>query len=252
MSNISDYVEQLKTTIDELAKSVENTAENLSSNNTKVAASLESMNRMNVQIQDIRQQVDTVFADIDTQMLVTKDFTRQIENLSENYGRLSEDCIQSGKHIFQIGRYLDKTRSDLVRGCSAITQQDWMKVFDVDHFVLTWRIYNNIVGFEHLRKEQVDNPEGCKLGKWLTAQTNTALAQCNEFRRLKEVHDTLHKYAALSWTANEEGNQEEALSYFRQTYSAYESYTSAIKALQRKMQSLGYQEQTDFQIFQQT
>ena len=34
-----------------------------------------------------------------------------------------------------------------------LTEQDWVRVFEVDHFVLTWRVYNNIVGFEHLQKK---------------------------------------------------------------------------------------------------
>ena len=34
-----------------------------------------------------------------------------------------------------------------------------VRVFEVDHFVLTWRVYNNIVGFEHLQKKQVDDPD---------------------------------------------------------------------------------------------
>ena len=84
----------------------------------------------------------------------------QMGNISESYSVLSKDCLQSGHRIFEVGRYLDKTRSDLVRGCSEITQQDWMRVFEVDHYVLTWRVYNNIVGFEHLQKKQVDNPAG--------------------------------------------------------------------------------------------
>lgn len=36
-----------------------------------------------------------------------------------------------------------------------ITEQDWVRVFEVDHFVLTWRVYNNIVGFEHLQKNRL-------------------------------------------------------------------------------------------------
>ena len=109
-------------------------------------------------------------------------------NISESYSVLSKDCLQSGHRIFEVGRYLDKTRSDLVRGCSEITQQDWMRVFEVDHYVLTWRVYNNIVGFEHLQKKQVDNPAGCKLGKWLNRQTDERLVRSSEYTALVKAH----------------------------------------------------------------
>ena len=250
--DIVDYVELLKENIDTLASSMEETTEKLGESNEKVESSLESINAMNIQIQHIGEQVDSVFADIDTQMDVTRDFTRQIESLSENYNQLSDICIQSGKHIFDIGRYLDKTRSDLVRGCSAITEQDWLRVFEVDHYILTWRIYNNIVGFEHLRQEQVNNPTSCKLGKWLEAQTDKALTQSSEFQKLVAAHNELHKCANKSWTAKEEGNNELALSYFEDTYNAYEVYNKAIHDLQSKMRSLNYKEQTQIVGFQQS
>ena len=248
--DIVNYVEQLKTNIDELAISMEESTDNLRDGNTRVESSLQAMNQMNLQIEDIRTRVDSVFADIDTQMDVTKDFTRQIESISESYHRLSEDCVESGKHIFQIGRYLDKTRSDLVRGCSSITEQDWLRVFEVDHYILTWRIYNNIVGFEHLRENQVNNADTCKLGKWLSSQTDKAITQSSEFQRLVNAHNELHKYATKSWTANEEGNQELALSYFQQTYDAFAVYKQAILDLQSKMRSLGYVEYTQIVGFQ--
>ena len=38
----------------------------------------------------------------------------------------------------------------MVRGFAEITQQDWMRVFEVDHYVLTWRVYNNILPVREL------------------------------------------------------------------------------------------------------
>lgn len=248
--DIVNYVEQLKTNINELALSMEQTTAGLDESNKKVEASIQSLNQMNSQIHDIRGRVDSIFADIDTQTDVTKHFTTQIENISESYKKLSENNIQSGSRTFQIGRYLDLARSDLARGCSAITEQDWLRVFEVDHYIFTWRIYNNIVGFEHLRQNQVDNATGCKLGKWLANQTDKELKQSSEFKQLENAHNELHKAATSSWTAKEEGNDELALTYFQQTYDAYLVYVKALNNLQGKMRALGYTEQTEIKRFE--
>ena len=165
--DIVKYVSELKENIDELALAMDETTVSLAEGNSKVEKSIVSMQQMNNQMISIREGVDSVFNDIDTQTKVTRSFSKQIENISQSYNTLSNDCLQTGRRVFKIGRYLDKTRSDLVRGCSKITEQDWVRVFEVDHFVLTWRVYNNIVGFEHLQKKQVDDPGRCKLGKWL-------------------------------------------------------------------------------------
>ena len=263
--DIVKYVSELKTNIDELATAMEETTQSLGEGSKKVEMSLAALEQMNGQMDSIRGRVDSIFDDIAgedfvvllalirvhlQQTGVTKSFAMQMGNISESYSVLSKDCLQSGHRIFEVGRYLDKTRSDLVRGCSEITQQDWMRVFEVDHYVLTWRVYNNIVGFEHLKKKQVDNPLGCKLGKWLNSQTDSRLTESPEFGQLVKTHEVLHHFATLSWQAKEDGDDKKALSYFNDTYDAFLKYDKALNNLQKKMQQLGYNNATQIVSFE--
>lgn len=57
---------------------------------------------MNQQMNQIKDRVDNAFEDIDTQTDVTKDFTRQIENISKSYKELSDDCTEMGTHVYKI------------------------------------------------------------------------------------------------------------------------------------------------------
>ena len=238
--DIVKYVSELKENIDELALAMDETTVSLAEGNSKVEKSIVSMQQMNNQMISIREGVDSVFNDIDTQTKVTRSFSKQIENISQSYNTLSNDCLQTGRRVFKIGRYLDKTRSDLVRGCSKITEQDWVRVFEVDHFVLTWRVYNNIVGFEHLQKKQVDDPGRCKLGKWLKQVSDERLIHSKEYISLAKSHEDLHRYATLSWQANEDGDHSKAISYFDDTYRSYQEFDEALHRFQSKMHSLGY------------
>ena len=248
--DIVKYVNELKQDIEVLANSMNETTVKLSEGNEKVEKSLEVMQQMNSQIDDISEKVDSVFNDIDTQTGVTKSFSKQIENISQSYSILSDDCLKSGQRVFKVGRYLDKTRSDLVRGCSKITQQDWMRVFEVDHYILTWRVYNNIVGFEHLLKKQVDDPSRCKLGKWIAQLKDDKIVNSSEFKQLVKAHNDLHHYAELSWHANEDGDKEKAMQYFNDTYNAFSQFDEAINKLQKKMQQLGYNDITAIVAFE--
>lgn len=248
--DIVKYVTELKENIDELALAMDETTLSLAEGNSKVEKSIVSMQQMNNQMISIREGVDSVFNDIDTQTKVTRSFSKQIENISQSYNTLSNDCLQTGRRVFKIGRYLDKTRSDLVRGCSKITEQDWVRVFEVDHFVLTWRVYNNIVGFEHLQKKQVDDPGRCKLGKWLKQVSDERLIHSKEYISLAKSHEDLHKYATLSWQANEDGDHSKAISYFDDTYRSYQEFDEALHRFQSKMHSLGYNDITQIVKFE--
>lgn len=248
--DIVKYVTELKENIDELALAMDETTLSLAEGNSKVEKSIVSMQQMNNQMISIREGVDSVFNDIDTQTKVTRSFSKQIENISQSYNTLSNDCLQTGRRVFKIGRYLDKTRSDLVRGCSKITEQDWVRVFEVDHFVLTWRVYNNIVGFEHLQKKQVDDPGRCKLGKWLKQVSDERLIHSKEYISLAKSHEDLHRYATLSWQANEDGDHSKAISYFDDTYHSYQEFDEALHRFQSKMHSLGYNDITQIVKFE--
>lgn len=248
--DIVKYVTELKENIDELALAMDETTLSLAEGNSKVEKSIVSMQQMNNQMISIREGVDSVFNDIDTQTKVTRSFSKQIENISQSYNTLSNDCLQTGRRVFKIGRYLDKTRSDLVRGCSKITEQDWVRVFEVDHFVLTWRVYNNIVGFEHLQKKQVDDPGRCKLGKWLKQVSDERLIHSKEYISLAKSHEDLHRYATLSWQANEDGDHSKAISYLDDTYRSYQEFDEALHRFQSKMHSLGYNDITQIVKFE--
>lgn len=248
--DIVKYVSELKENIDELALAMDETTVSLAEGNSKVEKSIVSMQQMNNQMISIREGVDSVFNDIDTQTKVTRSFSKQIENISQSYNTLSNDCLQTGRRVFKIGRYLDKTRSDLVRGCSKITEQDWVRVFEVDHFVLTWRVYNNIVGFEHLQKKQVDDPGRCKLGKWLKQVSDERLIHSKEYISLSKSHEDLHRYATLSWQVNEDGDHSKAISYFDDTYRSYQEFDEALHRFQSKMHSLGYNDITQIVKFE--
>ena len=201
------------------------------------------------QMNQIKDRVDNAFEDIDTQTDVTKDFTRQIESISKSYKELSDDCTEMGTHVYKIGRYIDTTRSDMVRGFAEITQQDWLDVFINDHFILMWRVYNNAVDFERLRKEQLNNPKTCKIGKWLAAQTNPQITGSAEFKEVIETHNNIHKYATLSWEAKDREDIQGAMDYFQQTYDAYYVYKKAVENLKKLLARLGETDKTNIVVF---
>ena len=247
--DIARHIEELKHDMGVLASSMDATTASLAEGNAKVETSLTDISKMTEQMMSIKEKIDNIFEDIDMQSNVTKSFTKQISNISESYEELARDCTEQGTHIFQIGRYIDTARSDMVRGFSAITQQDWLRVFEIDHFILMWRVYNHAMGFEQLKITQLSNPESCKIGKWIGAQTNPAITGAAEFAALKRAHNDIHKWAVKSWEAKADDNTDLALSYFQQTYDAFYVYQKAIQGMQDLLARLGETEKTEIVVF---
>lgn len=243
--DIANHVTELKKDIDILATTMDDTTARLADGNQKVEASISDIGKMTEQMLSIKEKIDNIFSDIDTQSNVTKEFNQQIAYISDSYNELVRHCTDQGTHIFQIGRYIDTTRSDMARGFSEITKQDWLRVFEIDHFILMWRVYNNAMDFEKLKITQLNNPNGCKLGKWLTAQTDKNITGSHEFTTLKQAHADIHSWATKSWEAKDSGNKELALEYFNKTYDAFFVYQKAIKGMQDLFRRLGHVEKTE-------
>lgn len=247
--DIVNYVRELNENIETLAVSMDETTVKLSEGNAKVEESLSDIEKMNEQMVAINGAVNGIFSDIDTQSSITTEFARQVDSIAESYDKLSDNCMATGTHIYKIGRYIDTARSDMYRSFSNVTTQDKLRIFQIDHFILMWRVYNNAVGFEALKITQLNNPDGCKLGKWMKEQTDTQITGSREFKNLDAAHRQVHKYACDSWNAKEAGNVELALEYFQKCYDAYDVYSSRIEAFKSYMKTIGYTDETETVTF---
>ena len=247
--DIVKYVNELRNDITELAQLMDDTTTKLAEGNSKVEDSLNDVNRMTNQMESVKDKVDNIFKAIDKQTTVTANFSSQVENIATSYDELTKDCMEQGTHVYKISRYIDTSRSDMVRQFANVTTQDWLKIFEVDHFILMWRVYSNQIGFEHLKITQLNNPTSCKLGKWLGSQTDPAITGSQEFANVKSTHNELHKWATESWKAKDAGNTEKAKEYFQKTYDAFYVYRDAIRKLQDKLMTLGYTDKTQIVVF---
>lgn len=246
---IGQYVKEIESAVDNIASSMDDTTKLLLKENESTENSLSEMDTMNNQLTDIKERLDSIFNAIDLQTNATYSFANQMKDLFNSNAALSEDCILLGKQMFKIGRYNDKTRSDLLKTNANVHTRDLLSIFEVDHYVLTWRVYNNIVGFEQLKASQVDNPDGCKLGKWIVSNSALEIAKTAEFIAVKKAHEELHKFATNSFKAKENGDEELALAEFDRTLKSFYVLQKAIRLLDFKLSKSNDESITEYVAF---
>ncbi len=246
---IVQYVGELRGSIDELISLVSSTTAHLGEGNAMMQQSVEDFNTMTEQMGFINESINNIYSSVNTQTEATNQFANSMENIVESYASLGDDCMNTGKHMHVINRYIDTTRSDMARGFSNLTTQDWLRVFQIDHLIFTWRVYSNLVHFEHLKITQLNNPKGCKLGKWAGSQTDPKITGNKEFKDVLKYHDELHQHACDSWYAAEDDNTELAMDGFNKTLESYKKFSAAMDDFKRYMRSLGYTDETKIKVF---
>ena len=242
--NAVQYVSELMNGITSLYDSVNTTTEHLRTGNESVHKSIGHIDNMAQQLDSISDEIDHIYGEINTQSSLTKDFVSSIDVIANSYHTLSDECVRTGEHLYRISRDIDRARSDMARHHSKLSTLDWITVFEVDHLIFTWRVYNNLADFEQLKLSQLNNPNGCKFGKWIAGQTDTRITGASEFKQAVELHKELHEYACASWNAKDSNNRAEALEQFNHAYEAFGRFQKALDGLRRVIRSTGDTEET--------
>jgi hypothetical protein len=242
--SVVHYVDELLSGIDDLSASVNSTTAHLKVGTENFHRSIQSLSNMSTQLDAVNKEIENIYEEINTQSALTENYLAAGESVANGCETLYDDCMATGKQFYRISRDIDNARSDMARQRSKLTTQDWLKIYEVDHLIFTWRLYNTIAGFEHLRIEQLNNPRGCKIGKWFAAQTDERITSSVAFNKLFAAHDELHQVACDCWYANEGGDRNEALRLFYIALEKYDTYVQLIHELMDVIRNLGDIEET--------
>lgn len=247
--NVVQYVGELMDGITALSESIDVTTKKLKEGNESVHQSIDSISGIVERIDSMSHEIDQIHGAINTQSSLTENFVSSIDMIANSYETLSSECVGTGEHLYRISRDIDRARSDMARHNSKITPLDWITVFEIDHLIFTWRVYNNLAGFESLKITQLNNPAGCKFGKWAAGQTDSRITASSEFKQAVSLHEELHKYGCASWNANDKGDRAEALEQFNHLHEVFGRFQKALDGVRRVIRSTGEKQETELKIF---
>lgn len=233
------YVQELMTGISDLVESINTTATQLTDGNASIHRSLESMEHISSSMNLVSAEIDHIYGEVNTQSSLADSFMTSINTVASSYDDLSKGCVSTGTHMYKISRIIDNLRSDIARRRAILHTQDWLVVYELDHLIFTWRLYNNLAEFEHLMVTQLNNPTTCKFGKWAGALTDTRITHSDAFKRAFKYHNEIHTHGVDSWYAKEDNNREEAFRHFQLAYESFQQFAAALKDLKQVIISTG-------------
>lgn len=178
-------------------------------------------------------------------------FDEGIGKLLSNYDELLENCFQNGYRLYRINRDIDNARNDMYRANSNVTMIDSTKIFAIDHLTLTWRLYNNIIEYEHLKITQLNNPDRCKFALWCNAIEDLRVKNSQELKEAVETHEKLHDHAVACYVAKEASDIQTAMEEFEITLDMWRQFADSLEHLAEFMRQNGISEETEVWVFKQ-
>lgn len=190
--DITHYVTELQDGIDELVLNMGNTSKQLANETMVVKESMDNIHNVNDQMKDIDNKIDYICSCIQQQQASTEVFSRSIDELAAAYAQLNTSCNDAGQFLFETIRSFDKIRGALARDVANLSTPQWLNVFEVDHVIFTWRLHNAAGKYEELALKSLENPKGCKLGKWMEGVTDPKILALPAFKNMQQYHRDLH------------------------------------------------------------
>lgn len=229
MSRISEYVSAIKNDIDVLVTQMSQLRNTLDACKVNADESDKHIANMGDSMNSIMDQIDDAFAQTTTQNDSAKIFLDQLANVEKDSESLIEHCQDPARDMYTISRAIDKIRGNVARKQAKLSNSQWIDIYIVDHMIFTWRLYNMIAGFETLELKNLNRPQRCKFGLWYNAEDKDYLRSNPVFAEAGRVHDELHHLAVECYNANENGDKEAAMDYFRQAQEEYGVYSATME-----------------------
>lgn len=186
-----------------------------------------------------------LFGVIDRKSNFNNTFIESVDSLTQGFKNLSMECLGMGRYLYRISRDVDNARNDMFRHNAKPTLHDTLRVFEVDHLTLTWRLYNNIVEFENLRLTQVNNPTGCKFGVWISSVTDQVLLDSEQFGKIVSTHEELHRCCVECFMAKQAYDNKLAIQKFGEAMEAFNGFKNAMEDFHEFLREIGITKETD-------
>lgn len=156
--------------------------------------------------ESISQDIHNIAASSEEQSAAVQESASHFSTITTEAEDINQLVKVTGQGIYDISKDLQKIRLEQISNLSEIKTPQALELFKTDHLLWTWRIYNMVLGFEHIKSTEVGNHHECRLGRWLESPDSDQFRSYSAFLQLEAPHKQVHELAREAALAYEQGN----------------------------------------------
>lgn len=208
LEEIQKNIEELRGISNEVSSAIHSTSSVIRQAVKQAQEAMPILKEITQAMGDIQDNTNTHAAVAQEQAATVDEISNRmsaIAALTEQVKQLGE---KTGKTIYKLSQAIDSFRLQMVEGNGVkLSSKALLHLAKTDHLLWKWRIYNMIIGFEHIRPEDVASHHHCRLGKWyFDEETQKRLKGTSAFERLDQPHQAVHVAAKKAVEAYEKGD----------------------------------------------
>jgi len=230
---IEKNIGELHEDIDQFAVRINVMSKQLSSGRQMIEDVVQSVSEISKVVQDISDMIQRIAENMEKQSTATNTFIHEISGLSSEANRLVGYCNNTGALLFNISRLVDNVRGRLARFSSALSPVEWIELYQTDHVVYVWRIYNMLLGYEQLDPEKIGDYRTCKLGTWYYSVKDPQVKSSRDFIELEQYHIKLHALGKETVNACLAGEEDRARQYLAEMDQVLSRVLKSLEGLKK-------------------
>lgn len=165
---------------------------------------------INFTVHEINGNMQQIMSSIEEQTASTEELSTSLEVINEKTIHLREDCNKTGKGFYDISNQVNANRVMNIDMMDMVDSSDALNFCITDHMHWKWRIYNLLLGYEHIDNNGVGNHHTCRLGKWIESIGKTIPALSQDISEIESPHSKLHTITADAVIAYNRGDISQA------------------------------------------
>lgn len=167
-----------------------------------------TLSTVNETLQHQGSSIEEIAAATKQQEKVANDITARNRNIAENAIKSREISNNTGEAIYKLSNMINDYRITTISKNFIISQEDIISLTITDHLLWRWRIYNLLLGFEHMTAADVKSHKESRLGLWYYGQGKKLFGDEQAFKELEEPHIHVYEIARKAVQAYNDGNKE--------------------------------------------
>ncbi len=206
VEDIQKNVGELQVSIDSSVTSISSTTSQLQAGSMLVDESLISISKIGNAVSDLSDIVTQVAANTQEQTAAIETFANGTSDIASRSDDIVNNSNTIGKKVFEISKDIDNLRRKMVDESSCLDSKDKMEIYEVDHLIWRWKVYNMILHYENVDKSKVGNHQQCNLGIWYNGLGSNDVRHLAAYKNMEKPHKALHEAASKSTEAYSRGD----------------------------------------------
>ena len=231
VQSINEDTEQLLAITNQMDTLTKKAAEELHQGVSDTLRISKTLTELNEKLQLQGAQFEQIASATQEQAAAANEITLRNQNIAKNTILSKDITFNTGNAIYKLSKMIDQYRTKTISKNFIISQEDIIELSITDHLLWRWKVYNHLLGFEHLDENDVTSHTNCRLGKWYYGSGKKLLGNEASFKEIEQPHAQVHELAKKAIQAFNQGNTIQAEQYLVQLETASKDVVQKLKTL---------------------